>query len=114
MSMTPRQRDAYDRELALADAVLAQGDTAAAFHHLERAHILAQRHTFAHTYTHWRMLRLGWRRNDRREVLGQVPRMLAALTKSIFWVPTGNTGGANVNPLKPMPVPDDLRPYLDR
>ena len=34
--------------------------------------------------------------------------------KSIFWVPTGNTGGANVNPLKPMPVPDDLRPYLDR
>ena len=34
--------------------------------------------------------------------------------KSIFWVPTGNTGGANVNPFKPMPVPDDLRPYLDR
>ncbi|MFQ3171563.1 MAG: hypothetical protein ACI9DG_001598, partial [Oleispira sp.] len=28
--------------------------------------------------------------------------------------PTGNTGGANVNPLKPMPVPEDLNKIMTK
>lgn len=113
MTMRPATAKAYRNELALADAAQARGALDAAFAHLERAHILGQRHTLAHSRSHWRMLRLGWTRRDRREILGQLPRIAAALTKSLIWVPAGNTGGANVNPFKPMPVPGDLRPFLD-
>lgn len=113
MSMRAEQRAAYDRELALARTEDAAGRLEAAFAHLERAHIIGQRHPLAHARAHWLMLRNGWRRGDRREVLGQPMRILAALTKSLLWVPAGNTGGANVNPLQPMPIPPDLRPYLD-
>jgi len=113
MSMKPALRFAYRRELDCADAAQARDDLNTAFSHLERAHVLSQRHSLSHAYTHWRMLRVGWRRGDRREILGQPARMLAALTKSLIWVPEGNTGGANVNPFKPMPVPADLRPFLD-
>lgn len=111
--MKPELRAAYELELRRADEAESQGDLDAAFACLERAHILSQRHPLSHTWSHWRMLRIGWRRRDRREVLGQLPRMAAALTKSLIWVPVGNTGGANVNPFKPMPVPTDLRPFLD-
>jgi hypothetical protein len=111
--MNPILRAAYLSELAAADASARCGDDAVSFRHLERAHILSQRYTLAHTYTHLRMLHAGWRRRDAREVFGQVLRSIAALTKSMIWVPLGNTGGANVNPFKPMPVPPDLRLFLE-
>ena len=44
---------------------------------------------------------------------GQGLRLLAALLMSRLWVPTGNTGGANVNPLQPMPIPDALRDVME-
>jgi len=113
MSMRPDQRRAYLDELARAEQATRDGRHAEAFAHLERAHIISQRHPGSHTYVHWRMWLLGFKRGDRRELLGQPMRMLAALTKSLVWVPKGNTGGANVNPLQPMPVPDDLIPYVD-
>ncbi len=113
MSMKAELRNAYHHEHASADAAIARGELDAAFAHLERAHILSQRFAFAHAWTHLRMLAVGWRRRDVREIVGQVFRSVAALTKSKLWVPLGNTGGANVNPFQPMPVPPDLRPYLD-
>ena len=112
MSMNAELRNAYRHEHASADAAIARGELDGAFAHLERAHILSQRFAFAHTRTHLRMLAVGWRRGDAREIVGQVFRSVAALTKSKLWVPLGNTGGANVNPFKPMRVPPDLRPYL--
>jgi hypothetical protein len=33
---------------------------------------------------------------------------------SRIWVPIGNTGGARVSALRPMPLPDDLRALLER
>ena len=113
MSMSTVLREAYRRELTEADALEAAGAWQAAFGHLERAHILGQRHTLAHTHAHLRMLRNGWRRADAREIRGQIVRSVAALLKTFLWVPAGNTGGANVNPLKVMPIPADLKPYLD-
>jgi hypothetical protein len=89
------------------------GDIAAAFAHLERAHILSQHFTLAHAGVHMRMLRLGWQQRDARQVLGQVTRILAALLFSRFWVPSGNTGGANVSALRPMPLPADLKALLE-
>lgn len=58
------------------------------------------------------MLKLGASGHDRREVLGQLSRIVAAAVFSRIWVPIGNTGRANVSALKPMPVPDDLRRVL--
>jgi hypothetical protein len=113
MRLHGHQRAAYARELEAATRAEHEGDLDAAFVHLERAHILGQRNTFAHTYAHLRMLRIGLRRRDPREILGQLLRIPAALTKSLIWVPRGNTGGANVNPFRPMPVPSDLQRYLD-
>lgn len=113
MKLRPHQRAAYDNEMAQARRAEAAGDLDAAFSHLERAHILGQRNTRAHTRAHLHMLRIGWRRRDLRELAGQLLRIPAALTKSLIWVPVGNTGGANVSAIKPMPIPADLKPYLD-
>ena len=52
-------------------------------------------------------------RHDAREIFGQGTRTIAALLFSRIWVPIGNTGGANVNALQPMPIPEDLRAILD-
>jgi hypothetical protein len=106
-------RAAFDRELTSAGELERNGDHVRAFAHLERAHILSQRYAFAHAGVHLRMLRNGWLRRDARELVGQVVRTLAALMFSRIWVPIGNTGGANVNALRPMPVPPDLAQLLD-
>lgn len=85
------------------------------FRHLERAHILSQYSTRDHVRVHWEMLRWARRERDWREALGQILRIVGAATKTaIGLIPTGNTGGANVSPIKPMPVPDDLAAIIAR
>lgn len=101
--------EAYEQEVARADQALQRGDFEAAFSHLERAHVLAQRLTGRHTFIHWRMLVAGLRRGDMREVFGQVPRIVASILFSRLWVPRGNNGRARVSAFQPMAVPDDLR-----
>lgn len=106
--------DAIERELHAADEFTASGDLAAAFHHLERAHVLGQASTYEHTRIHWRMLKLGLRMRSPREIWGQIIRIVGASTKTPLGIyPKGNTGGANVWFFKPMPVPDDLKKLLD-
>lgn len=101
--------EAYEREVASADEALQLDDFEAAFRHLERAHVLAQRMTGRHTFIHWRMLVAGLRRGDLREAIGQAPRIVASILFSRLWVPRGNSGRSRVSAFKPMPVPDDLR-----
>ena len=101
--------EAYKQEVKRADQALQRGDFETAFRYLERAHVLAQRMTGRHTYIHWRMLVAGLRRGDVREVVGQVPRIVASILFSRLWVPPGNSGRSRVSAFKPMPVPDDLR-----
>ena len=86
----------------------------ASFSYLERAHILGQSFILPHTLTHWWMLKIGLRTNNFHEVFGQLLRIIASILFSRIWVPTGNTGGANVNPFKSMPIPDDLEKYLNQ
>ena len=111
--MKPGLREVFISELEAARMALRGGKPDVAFRHLERAHILGQRHTRAHVTVHWWMLRVGMRRGDGREVLGQVARIAAALVFSSIWVPLGNTGGANVSAFKSMPVPEDLRRWIE-
>lgn len=111
--MHPRLKQAYLHELHLALVAEQQRQYQTAFAHLERAHILSQRFALAHCATHLRMLRLGMGSGDWPEVLGQLPRTLAAMFFSRIWVPAGNTGRANVSAFRPMPVPEDLARVLD-
>lgn len=90
------------------------GDGRAAFSHLERAHILSQYSTRDHVRVHLAMLRWGIAQRNGWEVFGQIVRVIAAATKTaIGWVPVGNTGGANVSPIKPMPLPEDLAQIIE-
>jgi len=112
--MTPKLRTAYETETALSRAAYHAKDLDLAFHHLERAHILGQRYYVPHLQTHVAMMWIGVRRRDGREILGQIIRLLAVAPAAIFkWVPIGNTGGANVSALKPMPIPDDLVRFFE-
>ena len=112
--MKARSLDSHiDNEIAAADRYWAEGDEASAFRHLERAHVLGQASTYQHTRVHWLMLKYGFRMRDKREVAGQFLRIAGAATKTPLGIyPKGNTGGANVSPIKPMPVPDDLAEIL--
>jgi hypothetical protein len=116
--VAPGRRDvlraAWSDERALARAARVRGDVAGEWQHLERAHILSQPMAGPHVRTHLAMLGHGIRRRDRREVLGQIVRLVVAAPGS--WTeryPVGNTGGANVSALEPMPIPDDLRALLE-
>ena len=100
------------RELSLAAAT---NDPAGQFRHLERAHILSQYSTRDHVRVHVAMLRWGIAQRSPGEVAGQLVRIVAAATKTALgWVPVGNTGGANVSPIRPMPLPDDLAEIIVR
>lgn len=95
------------------DAATAEASPSARFRRLERAHVLSQTSTRDHVRVHWHMLLWGLRQRDAKEIAGQMLRIVGAASKTAFGlVPVGNTGGANVSPLKPMPVPDDLAKIL--
>src|SRR5687768_8661843 len=107
-------RLAWTAERDKARAARAEGDTAAEWRQLERAHILSQPLAGPHLVTHFAMFAAAWRRRDPRELLGQAARLLLAVPGSLSGrYPIGNTGGADVSAFRPMPIPDDLRPLLD-
>ena len=104
---------AFRNELALATTAEAEGDVALAKHHLERAHILGQRRYLSHIESHYRMLRLAMKQSDGKEIRGQLTRLIGAGPFHLVgWVPLGNTGGADVSPVQPMPLPADIQPYF--
>lgn len=108
-------RPHYMTELKAARTAEAEDDLRRAWRHLERAHILGQRWPRPHTAVHWKMLRFGIRLKNWREVLGQLPRLFIGGVKSfVGHIPVGNTGGANVPPLRPMEIPGDLQLILAR
>nr|WP_221627129.1 DUF3703 domain-containing protein [Pontibacter sp. Tf4] len=111
--MPAKLQSSYQQELAAYDASWNKGHVLQAWRHLERAHILGQPYPLAHTAVHWQMLSFGFKTRNRKEVIGQLPRLLVGGIKS--WagmIPLGNTGRANVPPLKPMPIPDDLQQII--
>lgn len=112
MAMRTELEAALQQACAEGEAALRRGDALAALVWLERAHILGQRRSLPHARIHWLMLRAGWLLGDWREVVGQVPRMLAALLFSRMWVPLGNSGRARVSAFRPMPISEELRRLL--
>ena len=102
------------RRVEQSRAAVRAGDDPAAWHRLEEAHILSQPWPTPHVGVHRRMLGLALRRGPRREIPGQVFRILVAGPGSAAGrYPVGNTGRADVSAFAPMPMPDDLRALLD-
>ena len=102
-----------DEELLLSEAALKRSELQVSWHHLERAHILGQAWPVQHTQAHWRMLAFALKIKNTKEIIGQIPRLLVGGIKSFVGeIPVGNTGGANVPPLMPMSIPDDLKAIL--
>ncbi|HVE25894.1 MAG TPA: DUF3703 domain-containing protein [Sporichthya sp.] len=113
MSNRAQLRQAWSDEREAAGAARRRGDFAGEWKHLERAHILSQPMVVPHVRTHVAMLGAALRRHDRREVVGQLLRLVVAGPGSLTGrYPVGNTGGADVSALAPMPIPEDLRPFL--
>jgi Protein of unknown function (DUF3703) len=107
-------REGWAKERAEARAARQRSNFQDEWRHLERAHVLSQPMAVPHVRTHVAMLGYGVRRRDGREIIGQLVRLVVAAPGT--WTgryPVGNTGGANVNALKPMPIPDDLRMVLN-
>lgn len=103
----------YRQELGKYESELSKGNQQVAWQHLERAHILGQPWPREHSHVHWIMLKFGIKIKSGNEILGQIPRLLIGGVKSFVGnIPVGNTGGANVPPLKPMEIPDDLKEIM--
>jgi len=99
----------FEKELIAYREELSSGHLQSAWAHLERAHIIGQKYPMAHTRVHWLMLQFGIRIKSVKEVLGQLPRLLFGGIKSFVGkVPLGNPGGADVPPLKPFPISEEL------
>jgi arylesterase / paraoxonase len=55
------------------------------------------------------MLRMAIAAHDRHETAGQIQRLVGTpIAWLIGWVPKGNSGGADVSPFQPMPLPADM------
>lgn len=111
--MHPTLQAAFAAEMRSVDHAFARDDLVSAFMHLERAHVLGQWHVGPHVLAHLGMLRIGWRRRDLREIVGQLLRIPGgAIGSAMGRVPRGNTGGARVSAFRKMPIPPDLRELL--
>ncbi|MBL7777048.1 MAG: DUF3703 domain-containing protein [Chitinophagales bacterium] len=99
----------YKDELKKAKQLFNEDKFQQSWQHLERAHIIGQPYPFAHSFVHWKMLVFGIKTKNPKEIIGQIPRLLVGGVKSFVGnIPVGNTGGANVPPLQPMEIPEDL------
>lgn len=111
--MGPRLRAAFEVEFEAAEAAANGQDLGKAWRHLERAHILGQAFAGPHIRVHVRMLCLGWRQRNVREVVGQFARITLAGPGSLLGrAPSGNPGSASVGIFTRVPVPADLRRWL--
>ena len=104
---------AFDAALAEAGRRHRSGDFGTAFVLLERAHVLGQRDFGRHLRVHLAMMRVAWALGDRREMRGQLLRLvLTPLGHLTGRLPRGNTGASDVSAFAPMPVSPELEQLL--
>ena len=108
--ITPKFKVFYTEELIKYQIEYSKNNLSEAWNHLERAHIIGQKYPFEHSLVHWKMLQFGFKIKNTKEVVGQIPRLIFGGIKSFVGkIPVGNPGGANVPPLKPFPIAEDLQ-----
>ena len=103
----------YITELQNSKVAFSNSDFQKSWKHLEIAHIFSQPYPIEHTFVHWKMLQFGIKTKNTKEILGQIPRLIFGGVKSFVGkIPTGNTGGANVPPLKSMEIPFEIQKII--
>lgn len=76
---------------------------------MEEAHIFSQPFPGVHFYVHLRMLFLGIRVRDYKEIFGQIVRLLLAMPSSFFRVYSiGNTGRSSLSFFSSRPLPSKV------
>lgn len=114
-SFSQRVAPFVEAELMNAKRAKSVGDIRQEFVHLERAHVIGQESTYWHVKVHVLMLAWAIRNHSVRETLGQVVRIIGAVTKTAFGlVPQGNTGGTNVSPFRKMPIAPELATLIQK
>ncbi len=111
--MKQKLRNAFEYEMGLARKMYGINNYPQCFEHLERAHILGQRHYITHVRNHYWMYKVAVKKRDLREAVGQIVRMILSVGSLMGTVPLGNTGRARISPIKPMNIPSDLQVYFD-
>ncbi|MBU2950641.1 DUF3703 domain-containing protein [Tamlana agarivorans] len=105
----------YLEELNKYQDELSIGNLESAWNNLERAHIIGQQYPFSHTLVHFKMLQFGIKIKSRKEIIGQIPRLIFGGVKSFVGkIPVGNPGGANVPPLKSFPIEKELQAIFEK
>ncbi|QNA42933.1 DUF3703 domain-containing protein [Lacibacter sediminis] len=108
-SMPKSLKPYFLKELNEYKTAVRRNDLQMAWRHLEKAHVIGQAYPFEHSYVHWKMFLFGIKIKDGKEIVGQIPRLLVGGVKSFVGkIPVGNTGGANVPPLKPLPIEEEI------
>ena len=102
----------FYNQLKLGEIALKNKKYKVSFYHFENAHILGQKNIMRHALSHFWMLYFGIKSKNSKEIIGQVPRIMASIVCTLFWIPVGNTGGSNVSPLKSIPVRKELRKFF--
>lgn len=112
--MTETLNQAYLAEVAAYRRARAKTDQNAAWHHLERAHILGQLKFGLHLRSHWTMLGYAVHLGQPGEVIRQVARLiLAPIGNATGRLPRGNIGRSNVSAFATMEIPADLRAIIE-
>lgn len=100
----------FKEALGLYTKAMLQKNLTEAWHQLERAHVIGQAYPYQHSLVHWKMLVFGCKIKSVKEILGQIPRLLVGGVKSfVGTIPVGNTGGANVPPMRSTPIQDEIK-----
>ncbi len=115
MRCSRKLKEFINREWNESSYALLRNDYATAWHHLERAHILAQQSPWLHTVSHFKMLACAVRQGNAVEILGQIQRIAVAGPASLVGIlPVGNVGSSRVSPYRKMDIPKDLKEKLEQ
>ena len=105
----------FNQEITDSQNLFNQNEILASWKKLERAHIIGQPWAVEHTFSHWKMLIFAFKTKEFKEIIGQLPRLFIGGIKSFVGeIPTGNTGGSNVHPLKKKPIPNDILTVMNK
>ncbi|MEE9407080.1 MAG: DUF3703 domain-containing protein [Polaribacter sp.] len=105
-------KNEFYHQLEFGQIALKEKNYKTSFYHFENAHILGQNHLIRHTISHYWMLVYGIKSKNRKEIIGQIVRIIASLLFTLLWVPKGNTGGSDVSSIKLMPIRKELQKYF--
>lgn len=112
--MKPMRNQKFKAVLQEYRSSLAQKNDDEVILHLGRAHVLSQSSTTKHLYVHWLMFLFSVSRLDGKETLGQVLRLIVTVPGHLIGkVPVGNIGWSTVGLTQTMPIPDDLKSFVD-